>query len=302
VTTKGILMEDQARRRFVILFLTPAVALYALFVLFPVVRSFQYSLFLWRGVSANMRFVGLKNFATILTADKTFWQCLFNNVQYFLITLALVLPFSLLLAALLTKNRDASTPVYRVIFFAPNVMSLAAVAILWTFIYNPILGLLNGMLKAVGLESWTKPWLVEAAFALPAISLAEVWRLTGFYMLLFMAGMRNISKDLYESAVIEGASELRQFFSITLPMLSEQIQIAVVFLVINGLNVFVLPQIMTDGGPGRRTQTAALYMYEHAFKNSRFGYASAMGLVLFVIIFGLSYLSLRLTRRQTIEY
>ena len=294
--------EDKARRRFVVLFLTPAVALFALFVLFPVVRSFQYSLFLWRGVSANMRFVGLRNFARILTDDIIFWQCLLNNLQYFVITMALVLPLSLLLAALLTKNPDPSAPVYRVIFFAPNIMSLAAVAILWTFIYNPVLGLLNGLLKALGLESWTRPWLVETAFALPAISLAEVWRLTGFYMLLFMAAMRNVSKDLYESAVIEGASEVRQFFSITLPMLTEQIQIAVVFLVINGLNVFVLPQIMTDGGPGRRTQTAALYMYEHAFKNSRFGYASAMGLVLFVIIFGVSYLSLRLTRRRSVEY
>jgi N-acetylglucosamine transport system permease protein len=221
---------------------------------------------------------------------------------YFGITAAIILPLSLFNATLLTKGVDKSSEAYRIIFFAPNVMSLAAVAILWTFIYSPILGLLNGILKSIGLEAWTKPWLVESAFALPAISIAEVWRLTGFYMILFIAAMKNIPRDLYETAFIEGASEVRQFFSITLPMLTEMIQIAVIFLVINGLNIFVLPQIMTDGGPGRRTQTAALYMYEHAFKNSQFGYASAMGLILFVIIFGASILSLRLTRRQTIEY
>lgn len=289
------------RRKLILAFLAPATALYLLLVVYPVLRAFQYSLFFWRGISANMRFVGLENFARIITRDRDFWGCLGNNAQYMLITCLVILPLSLLIAVLLAKKGRGSR-VYPVIFFGPNVLSLATVAILWMFIYNPILGLLNGFLRLIGLGSWAYTWLVDPIKALPAISVAEIWRLTGFYMLLFLAGIKNIPADLYESARIDGASEIKQFFHITLPMLTEMIQIATVFLVINGLNVFVLPQIMTDGGPGRHTQTAALYMYEQAFKNSNFGYASAMGLIMFAIVMLASVISLRLTRRDSIEY
>jgi ABC-type sugar transport system permease subunit len=219
-----------------------------------------------------------------------------------LVTCVIILPLSLLIAVLLSKKGWPSR-VYPIVFFAPNVLSLATVAILFMFIYNPILGLLNGFLKVVGLGSWKRSWLVDQFWALPAISFAEVWRLTGFYMLLFLAGIKNIPTELFESARIDGASEVRQFFSITLPMITEMIQIAVVFLIINGLNVFVLPQIMTDGGPGRHTQTEALYMYEQAFKFSNLGYACAMGLLMFIIVLVFSIFSLRLTRgRSSVEY
>jgi N-acetylglucosamine transport system permease protein len=290
------------RRRLIIGFLAPATILYLLFVIWPILRSFQYGFFYWQGVSKDMRFEGLNNFIQALTKDPNFWETLGNNAQYMLITCVIILPLSLLIAALLIR-KGWPARVYPIVFFAPNVLSLATVAILFMFIYNPILGLLNGFLKLVGLGSWTRSWLVDQFWALPGISFAEVWRLTGFYMLLFLAGIKNIPAELFESARMDGASEVRQFFSITLPMITEMIQIAVVFLIINGLNVFVLPQIMTDGGPGRHTQTEALYMYEQAFKNSNLGYACAMGLLMFVIVLVVSIVSLRLTRgRSSIEY
>ena len=290
------------RRRLVIAFLAPATLAYLLFVVYPILRSFQYGFFYWQGVSKQMRYEGLNNFVKALTKDDVFWTTLGNNAQYMIITCVIILPLSLLIAVLLSKKGWASR-VYPIVFFAPNVLSLATVAILWMFIYNPILGLLNGFLKLVGLGTWVKSWLVDQVWALPSISFAEVWRLTGFYMLLFLAGIKNIPSELFESARIDGASEARQFFSITLPMITEMMQIGVIFLIINGLNVFVLPQIMTDGGPGRHTQTIALYMYERAFKNSNFGYACAMGLLMFVIVLVISILSLRLTRRRSsIDY
>lgn len=290
------------RRTLVVTFLAPATLLYLVFVIYPIVRSFHYGFFYWQGVSKEMRFEGFNNFIQALTKDEVFWTTLGNNAQYMLITSVIILPISLLLAVLLSRQGWPSR-VYPIIFFAPNVLSLATVAILWMFIYNPILGLLNGFFKLVGLGAWVRSWLVDQFWALPSISVAEVWRLTGFYMLLFLAGIKNIPSELFESARIDGASETRQFFSITLPMLTEMIQIAVVFLIINGLNVFVLPQIMTDGGPGRHTQTQALYMYELAFKNSNFGYACAMGLLMFVIVLATSIVSLRLTKgRSSVEY
>lgn len=290
------------RRRLVIGFLAPATMLYLLFVIWPILRSFQYGFFYWQGVSKDMRYEGLNNFIQALTKDPNFWVTLGNNAQYMLITSVIILPLSLLIAVLLSKKGWPSR-VYPIVFFAPNVLSLATVAILFMFIYNPILGLLNGFLKVVGLGIWKRSWLVDQFWALPAISFAEVWRLTGFYMLLFLAGIKNIPTELFESARIDGASEVRQFFSITLPMITEMIQIAVVFLIINGLNVFVLPQIMTDGGPGRHTQTEALYMYEQAFKFSNLGYSCAMGLLMFIIVLVFSIVSLRLTRgRSSVEY
>jgi N-acetylglucosamine transport system permease protein len=180
-------------------------------------------------------------------------------------------------------------------------MSLVAIGVLWSFIYHPTIGILSSIAMALGSE---RPiaWLGNPDTALAAVGVVVIWQAVGFYMVLFIAGMDSIPVSYYEAATIDGANRWDLFWRITLPMLWDTIRTALVFLAIGAIDMFAITQTMTLGGPNRTTEVLAYYVYERAFLSSRFGYATAVAVAMFVIAFALSLLTMRATQRESLEY
>ncbi len=271
----------KSRTCFIAAFLAPAALLYGLFVVLPLIQSFQLSLFRWRGVSQQRTFVGLENFRSLLQ-DEVFRKALGNNLWLLGIGGFAILVLGLALAHAMQSAGKASR-FLRGIYLFPQIISLVVVAILWTFLYNPSFGLLTAGFKAVGLGGLAKPWLGDSATALPAVGVAFLWYVLGFYIMLFSAGLRAIPAEVDEAAELDGAKGMRKFWGVTWPMLWSVKRVAVTYIVINVMNVFALVYLMTQGGPDRSTEVMLTYLYEQAFKNSQFGYATALATANFLI-------------------
>lgn len=291
--------RTRERGLFIALFLFPACALYGLFVVWPVAQAFGISLYRWRGVSEQRTFVGLENFRRLL-ADPVFWQALAHNLMLLVGAGLAILVIALAVAhALHGAGRMAR--LMRSVYLFPQIISLVIVAILWMFLYNPSFGLLTGALRAVGLGHWVVPWLGTSSTALAAVGVTFVWHALGFYVMLFSAGLRTIPDEIWEASRLDGAEGLTRFRRVTLPLLWAVLRVALVYLVINALNVFALVFLMTVGGPDRRSEVMLTYLYEQAFKNSDFGYATALAVANFAVVLALSGLILALFRRDPQE-
>jgi ABC-type sugar transport system permease subunit len=186
--------------------------------------------------------------------------------------------------------------VYRTIFFTPVIMSIVAVSFIWTWMYNPAFGIINGFLRLIGLERFAIAWLGNFSTALAAILVAAVWKWAGFTMVVYLAGIQNIPVELYEAASIEGAGRFKQFTNITFPLLLPQTFINVLLTTIGSLKVFDWVFIMTAGGPGRATEVLPYLIYSDAFRFHRIGYSAAEATILFVMIIVLSYFIIRAFR------
>ncbi len=292
-------MTPRARAAFITGFLLPATALYVVFVVMPVVQAFAFSLYRWRGISANRTFVGLENFRHLFE-DRIVWLALRHNLLLFLGTSVAILAISLALAHAIGSETRAAR-FLRSVYLFPQVISLVVVAILWMFILNPSFGILNAALKAVGLERWAIAWLGEKQTALASIGVAHVWHALGFYIMLFAAALRTIPPDVIEAATLDGAMGLTRLRYVTLPMLWAVLRIALVYMAIGTMNIFSLVFLMTQGGPDRATEVMLTYLYEQAFKHSEFGYATALAVVNFVLVMALSGAILALFRHNPQE-
>jgi len=282
-------------------FLLPAIALYACFFAFPMAHAFYVSLFHWRGLSLNKEFVGPANFQELLLGDPIFWMAFRHNLAFLAASFLIVIPLALFFSSALAR-RVRGAQAYRAVYLFPNMISIVAVAILWSFVYHPTFGILNALLKTLGLEELTRGWLGEPGTALPAIVATSIWYSLGFYIVLFLAGIQNIPASLYEAAEIDGASYWQSFKHVTIPLLWEILKLAVVYLVINTLNIFGLVWVMTEGGPGNHTEVMLTYLYRLAFEESNFGYATAVGVVAFLLIFAFSLALMRLMKKEVVEY
>lgn len=294
--------------RLIIPFLLPALILYSVFVLYPYGRAFYISMTSWRGTSANMPFVGLDNYRSLLTETR-FMEALTRNGQLLIVLPLVTITIALLFAALFTQGGKGQgvfgASFYRIVFFFPQVISAVIVGILFTYVYNPQYGLLNGFLRSVGLDSFTRAWLGNPSTILWAIAAVAVWSGVGFYMVIFIASMQSIPTSFYEAAVLDGAGRWKQFRDITLPLMWETIRTALIYIAIAALDFFTLVQVMTGGGGGvaaRKAEVAALYMYNEAFTKSRWGSASAVGVILLILTLLLSIVVMRVTRRETYEF
>lgn len=294
-------MSSARRKRalFVAAFLAPACALYGLFVIVPVAQAFVFSLYRWRGVSQNRTFVGLENF-TRLVADDVFWRSLGHNLFFLVVGGAGILALGLLIAHAV-QGEGRCVGLLRSVYLFPQIMSAVVVATLWMFLYNPSIGALNGTLKTVGLEALALDWLGTPRAALPAVTVTFIWHAVGFYIMLFAAGLRTIPAEIHEAALLDGVEGFRRFRWVTFPMLWGILRVALVYVVINSLNVFALVFLMTSGGPDRRTETMLTYLYEQAFKNSEFGYATALAVANFAVIMLLSGTIMAVLRRNPQE-
>ncbi|MEU9742119.1 sugar ABC transporter permease [Micromonospora chersina] len=293
----------------IVSFLLPPLVLYGVFVLSPYLQAFQISTTDWLGYSAQADPVGMANFRTLLH-DGYVWNAFENNAVLLLVVPVLTIALGLFFATMLTmggrKGRAGvtgvrGTAVYRLVYFFPQVLSVVIIALLWKEIYNPRSGLLNGALHALGLP--TPAWLGDPRFAFWCVLAVMVWSNVGFYVVLFGAAMQAIPRDIYEAVMLDGASRAVMLRKITIPLLWDTVQVAWIYLAIAALDGFILVQLMTNGGPNFSSDVIGNRMYDTAFgSETKFGYASAMGVVMFFLTLSVAVLALRAARRDRIEY
>lgn len=281
------------------LFAAPAVVFYSLFFGFSVLFSLMVALKRWNMLTPPLqsKWVGLTNFTYILTEDPLFFRVLYTTLLFAVGTVVFTLVIGLVVAFAMT--RVPFKAFWRTIYFLPMVTTVVAVANIWKFIYDPNFGLLNAGLRAVGVPPGR--WLESPETALASLIAVSVWSSLGGAILILSAGLEGIPEDYYEAARIDGANILHEFRYITIPMLLPTIVFVVITGFMAGLQSFALALIMTNGGPADATRVLALYMYETAFQNLRVGRATAMVFVLFVVIFLITVLQLRVFKRGGVE-
>jgi N-acetylglucosamine transport system permease protein len=299
----------RGKRLFIATFLVPPLLLYGVFVLSPYAQAFQISATDWGGLSPEYEFIGLDNFRRLL-GDGTFWNALRHNALLLALLPVVTILLGLFLASMISVGgrRDRAgvrgvrgAAVYRVVYFFPQVLSVAIVGVLWKEMYAPNSGLINGALRAVGLDALAQPWLGDPRFAFWCLALVLLWSNVGFYVVLFSAAMQSIPRDIYEAALLDGATRATTLFRVTVPLLWDTIQVAWVYLAILAIDGFAVAQIVTDGGPGYSSDVVGLRLYKTAFTDSQFGYASAIGVAMFFLTLSVAAMFLRVTRRDRVE-
>lgn len=277
-----------------LLFLLPHAAGLLLFTVLPILATFAISLMNWNMITPP-RFVGFQNYADMFTADPFFWQAMENTVLYTAGSAVLIVGCSLL-AALLIHAAPRFQGLFRTLYFVPNVSSLVAVAVVWAWIYNGDYGLLNNALRMAGFAN-PPDWLSNTHFALLSVIFMSAWTQIGFFVVIFLAGLQGIPRQLYEAAAIDGSSAPTTLRHITLPLLSPTTFFVLVMVLINSFQVFEQAYVMTKGGPAFSTTTAVMYIYNSAFQNQKMGYASAVSWVLFACILVVTAAQLALQKK-----
>lgn len=270
------------------LFLLPNILGFLVFTLIPVVWGLLLSLMRYDGFSAP-KFVGISNF-TRLFQDQYFFTSLKNNVYYSVTSVTFTMVIALFLAVLLMEKLRGSE-IFKTIFFFPQLASSVAFGIIFMCLFRGQ-GPVNGILSALGMQNPPK-WLTSTQWSMTTIVIVSVIKNVGYYMILFLAGLSGISKDLYEAASLDGAGSWKQFVKITLPMLSPTTFLCLVMCIINSFKVFDLVNVMTDGGPGTSSNVLVYRIYQEAFRNYDFGYASSYAIVLFLMIFVVTMIQFR---------
>uniref|UniRef100_S0DFU6 Putative ATPbinding transport protein n=1 Tax=termite gut metagenome TaxID=433724 RepID=S0DFU6_9ZZZZ len=268
-------------KRTICLFVLPALLGYLLVFAFPILSSVVMSFFKW-DVGGMQKFLGITNYSKLFTTDNIFQQSIWHVLYSALLCLVAQAPLSILLAYLLTRIKRLRN-FFKVVFFVPNMVSSAAIGILWIFIYNPQFGLLNSALGGIGLGGLARAWLGDPATALTAVILATCWQFIGYHMIIYLAAMQNISESINEAAEIDGASAWQSFWRITMPLLAPILKIDFVLIVTGSLRIFDVVYVMTTGGPNHASEMIATHMYTRTFKGMEFGYGSAMSVLLIIM-------------------
>lgn len=285
----------QARRRTGLygwLFIAPLIFGILAFQFVPVLVSIFASFTNWDGITTP-RFLGLGNYMR-LTQDPFFSTTLRNTVVFTLGVIPLTMVGALVLALLCNGRSRVLNAVFRTAYFTPYVTSVVAIGLVWTQFFTPS-GVLNQVLAGFGVTGLS--WLTDSRWAMPAVILVSAWQAIGYPMVILLAGLQAIPDTLHEAAKVDGASALRRFFSVTLPLLTPQLFYVLITQIISSFQVFALIFVMTKGGPGNATNVYIYYLYQNAFTFGDLGYASAMAWVLFLIIGLITFLQLRLQRR-----
>jgi ABC-type sugar transport system permease subunit len=278
----------------------PALVLYAAFVLWPLASSVYYSMTDWDGIG-QARWIGFANFERALS-DKIHLASYLHVTLYILGTLVFEVSFGLFMAVLLNSDRPGFA-LLRALFFSPVVLSMSAAGVLWTFVFDYRTGIINAALKNIGLTDWAQPWLAQPATALLCVMLVSGWKFAGLYMILFFAALRRIPRHLYEAAQLEGASAIWCFFKITLPLLWQNILVAVLLAVTGGFAGFDLFFTMTNGQPYNSTEVPATWIMKQAFDNDQLGYGIALTVILTAVVCLISLVYLRYAERgHVVEY
>jgi raffinose/stachyose/melibiose transport system permease protein len=281
-------------------FVSGALILYLMFFVLPSVMGFFYSFTDWNSYSTEVNWVGLDNFKTIFFSSQGYVHYITNTIVFTLATIILKTVIALGLAVLLTEGIKRLSYFYRVIMYLPAVLPILVVGLIFKSILNPATGLLNTFLRTAGLGFLAQHWLVDINLALPSVIAVDTWRGVGYIMVIIIAGIQAIPKDYYEAAAIDGASGWKAFTNITLPLLMPVLSVTTVLNLLYGLKVFDIIFVMTNGGPGRATDTVYTAVFED-FSKGRYGIATAFSSLLFLVMIALGYFVIRVMTHEDAE-
>lgn len=278
------------------LYIAPCILIMGIFVYYPIVENFRYSFFEFSAFSPDKVFVGLDNFLNLFH-DEVFYIALKNNILYAIISIIFQVFGGLILAAILEDpvTRLVSS-FFRTVFFLPVVISITVIALLFSFVYNPEIGILNSFLSLLGLEEWTRAWLGESDTAILAVIAVSQWQSIGYIMMLFIVSIQAIPTELYEAAELDGAGKIHKFFYVTVPQVREMFFVATLITLTGAFTVFNEPYILTGGGPGNASEVLGTLLYHSAFFKDQMGYASAIATVILILTLLLSVAQMKLFR------
>ena len=273
------MQRDHGKLHLFLAFIFPTLFIYSVFIVYPIFSTLFNSFFSWTGLTADKTFIGLENYRTLF-ADKAFSQSVVNNLWVIITSVFVQIPLGLVMALIISGPRKR-VKVYKVLYFIPYLMSTVAIGLTWGFLYDPMLGPINQILRHFGFNTNSLFWLGDKKTAMISVLIVVVWNFAPFYMILFNASLSTISDDYYEAASLDGATKLQQFSHITMPLLWPSIMNAVVLSIVGSLKTFDLFYVMTKGGPGTSTELMVTYMYKQGFTYFKMGYASSVAFTMF---------------------
>lgn len=279
VRTRGVSKSYASASAF--LFVLPAFGLFAAFALLPTLAVIQYSFTKWDGISKVKQWVGLANYAGLLK-DRIFWEAFLNTLEWSAIIVVINVGLGLVAAAVMARLSRGRV-VIQTCFMVPVVMAPITTAIIWRWMYQPD-GLINAVLLRLGLDWLTMPWLGDSHTALPAIAIAHCWSTIGLSIVIFLAGLQAVDEELYDAAVIDGASPVQTFWHVTLPAIRPVTAVVIVLTVTHAFKAFDLIWAMTKGGPVRASEILSTYMYKRGAIENDYGYGAAIAVALLVIV------------------
>ncbi|PNR91237.1 sugar ABC transporter permease [Petrotoga sp. HWH.PT.55.6.1] len=274
------------------LFFLPFGVLYGLFLIYPLINGFRMSFFEW-DLFGEPQFIGLENFSKMFN-DPTFWSSLWHTIYFVILTVPILVILGFLMALLLNSNIYMKR-LFRMLFFFPYILSITIVCSIWVFLYQPNFGIIEKIFEIIGINY--TGWLLNPKTAMPAIALTTIWWTLGFNVILYLAGLQEISESVYEAATIDGANSLQKTIFITIPLLKRTHALVLVLQTMASLQIFGQVYIMTGGGPQGSTRVLIQYIYDQGFRYFRMGYAQAMALFFFAIMFVIAFIQIRLTLR-----
>ncbi|WP_294522396.1 carbohydrate ABC transporter permease [uncultured Pseudoflavonifractor sp.] len=292
--------KNKGRSRFVALCVAPAVILFVIFMIIPTINVFRMSLFERGAYSPTETFVGFANFQALIN-DSLFIRSMQNTILLIVVVTMVTFAFALVFAGILTRENVKGKNLFRVIFYIPNILSVVVISGIFSAIYKPENGMFNSLLSMITGQTVTVLWKDEP-LVMVSIIIAMVWQAIGYYMVMYMASMASVPQSLYESASLDGAGRVKQFFQITIPLIWTNIRTTLTFFIISTINMaFLFVKAMTSGGPNGASEVALSYMYGQK-DAGLYGYSMAIGVVVFLFSFALSALVNRATKRKPLEF
>lgn len=278
-------MNRRGSKKTAFIYLAPAMIVILVFLYLPIILNFMNSLYEWGAVSKDVTWIGIENYKELLQ-DETIRIAIKNNLIFMIMSIVCQIGVSLVIAAVLeNKFMRRWQSIFRTIYFIPSLLMITVTGITFKMLYSPTIGLINPLLELFGIDTSNIDILGNPESAILGVAGASQWQFIGYTVVLFIVAMQNISDDIYEAAEIDGASGIQRFFRITVPLMKDTILINMIIVVTGAFRVYDEVYVMTNGGPGRSTQTLATYLYQVGFENDRMGYASAIAFFVFIITF-----------------
>ena len=293
----GLAQRKKKEKRFLACCVAPALIGFCLIILYPAFQVFRMSLYKWSGGTGKKTFIGINNFVTLFTSDK-FWLAFVNTLFLMVFVTIVTMALSLFFAAIISRGKLKEANLYRIVLFFPNVLSIVVIGIIFKNLFNPLTGIVNSFLSAMGKANLPN-WLGDSKYVLWVIALAMIWQAVGYYMVMYIAGMDGVSAELYEVSELEGANKIQEFFKITLPLIWPTVRTTLVFFILSTMNMsFQFVTVMTNGEPQGHSEVLLSYVNKQAFSNANFGYAMSVSVVVFLFSFILSLIAQALTARK----
>jgi len=280
------------------LFILPALAFFTVIKLIPAVMGIVYSFTNWNGINPTKKFIGIENFKELFASDPDFWVSMGLTLKY-VVVIVILMNLTALLLAVMIENLNRGKGFFRTIFYLPNMISMIIGGFMWKFVFTQVL---YKLAEKTGMKFLDQSWIGDPKYAFWSIITVAIWGGAGYLMVIYIAAIQGVPTYLYEAAIVDGASRMRRFWSITLPMIRNSITICL-FVTLNGaFQVFDVVYSLTGGGPGGATQVVAINIYKEAFaRSNRFGYATAKSTILFLIILIVTFIQLKVTQRKEVE-